>query len=437
MARMAWLGGLAALGLVSSALASGAPDATQAQRYFETMQRQCTADHGKLWGVSLCGPVMFVDPVTRRVVANQADPKGALKSDHGVYVGVLPPDVLIANTSIEWEGVRWIQMLWPVAGDEASRRTLFAHEAFHRIQPQVLPIVAGGDNVQLDTEQGRYTMLLEWRALAAALQASDDADRRARIADALLFRAERYRLFPKAAASENALERNEGVAEYTGVTVGNDTPSTRVAMALKDIRTHADDPSLVRSFAYATGPAYGLLLDRYAPHWRKTLRQGDASLPQLLASALRLPAAQPSAAGIEQHAARYGGAALLSSEQQRAHEHQQLLDRYKAALVNGPVLAIRLLHMHVQFNPNTVLSLGQAGTVYPHLKIIDDWGTLEAERGALLRGDWRLVTVSAPAAQDGTNVHGAGWQLKLKPGWTLVPGPRHGDWTLRQASAAH
>lgn len=437
MARMAWLGGLAVLGLVSSALASEAPDATQAQQYFETMQRQCTADHGRLWGASLCGPVMFVDPSTRRMIANQVDPKGVLKSEHGVYVGVLPSDVLIANTSVEWEGVRWIQMLWPVVGDEARRRTLFAHESFHRIQPQVLPIEAGGDNVQLDTEQGRYTMLLEWRALAVALQAPNDADRRARIADALLFRAERYRLFPKAAASENALERNEGVAEYTGVVVGNDTPSARVAMALQDIQTHAGDPSLVRSFAYATGPAYGLLLDRYAPHWREMLRQSNASLPQLLAAALHLPAAQPSAAVVEQHAARYGGAALLAAEQQRAHEHQQLLDRYKTALVDGPVLTIRLLDMHMQFNPNTVLSLGQAGTVYPHLKVIDDWGTLEVEQGALLSGDWKRVTVSAPATPNGVDVHGAGWRLQLKSGWELVPGTRHGDWTLRQVAAPH
>jgi hypothetical protein len=46
----------------------------------------------------------------------------------------------------------------------------------------------------------------------------------------------------------------------------------------------------VRSFAYATGPAYGLLLDRYRPNWRTDLQTGK-TLPELLQSALKLPVA--------------------------------------------------------------------------------------------------------------------------------------------------
>ncbi len=58
---------------------------------------------------------------------------------------------------------------------------------------------------------------------------------------------------------------NEGLAEYTGVFVGNPTRSTRIQAALHDLRAHVADRSFVRSFAYATGPAYGLLLDQAAP----------------------------------------------------------------------------------------------------------------------------------------------------------------------------
>ena len=78
-------------------------------------------------------------------------------------------------------------------------------------------------------------------------------------------RAERYRLFPEAAAQEQALEFNEGLAEYTGVRVGNPTPAQQLQAALRDLSGHVEDRSFVRSFAYATGPAYGLLLDRYLP----------------------------------------------------------------------------------------------------------------------------------------------------------------------------
>jgi hypothetical protein len=41
-----------------------------AQTYFSEAQSLCQADHGQLWGVSLCGPIMFVDPQSRSIVAS-------------------------------------------------------------------------------------------------------------------------------------------------------------------------------------------------------------------------------------------------------------------------------------------------------------------------------------------------------------------------------
>jgi hypothetical protein len=57
------------------------------------------------------------------------------------------------------------------------------------------------------------------RALAEALSHDGDG-RRAAIRDALDFRARRRALFPGAAEEEDALERNEGMAEYTGLVLG-------------------------------------------------------------------------------------------------------------------------------------------------------------------------------------------------------------------------
>ncbi|MCZ2970966.1 hypothetical protein NYY93_28515, partial [Acinetobacter baumannii] len=90
-----------------------------------------------------------------------------------------PPDALVANTAIDWSGTRWTQLLWPLPQDDARRRTLLAHEMFHRLQP-ALPIArpAEGGNDHLDTLDGRYLLQLEWRALAAALSANDGDARR-------------------------------------------------------------------------------------------------------------------------------------------------------------------------------------------------------------------------------------------------------------------
>ncbi len=81
---------------------SSAIDTPRAARYFQEAQALCSRDKGKLWGVSLCAPMLFVDRATRRVVANQADKEGVLTKDGNVFAGQLPAKANIANTAVEW-----------------------------------------------------------------------------------------------------------------------------------------------------------------------------------------------------------------------------------------------------------------------------------------------------------------------------------------------
>ena len=417
-------------------LAAGSPGAQKpidlgaAGRAFGEAQRICKEDHGKLWGVELCGPIMFVDPQSRFLVANQRDAGGMLQQDGAVFTGVLPQAELMANTAVHWSGVYWTQMLWPLPEDPGKRETLIAHELFHRIQNQLhLPGFKAGDNDQLDTLQGRYLLQVEWRALAGALSAHSDSEAKAAAADAVLFRAERYRLFPNAAASEEALEYNEGLAEYTGVKLGNSGQAAQLDAALSDLSTHVNDSTFVRSFAYATGPAYGLLLDRFMPGWQKRLTNGPR-LDVLLEEALGATVPADLQATAAARAQAYGGTALFAAETGREEQRQKKLAAYRAKFVDGQVLVLPLTHMHIQFDPRNLQPFEDRGTVYPNLNITDDWGTLEVKNGALLRSDWHAVTVSAPNENTGTVVKGDGWELHLNAGWKLVPGARSGDFTL-------
>jgi hypothetical protein len=386
----------------------------------------CSADGGKLWGVSLCGPIMFVDAPTRSVVASAPDGQGVLVSKNGAFVGTMPADQNIANTAAEWSGRKWTQMLWPLPGDERIRATLVMHELFHRIQDRLgFPKQRDGDNAHLDELNGRYYMQLEWRALARALEGHGDAERRKAARDALAFRAERYRIYPAAAAQEHGLEQNEGLAEYTGVRLGNPSGELRTKMALHDLTAHANDATFVRSFAYATGPAYGLLLDRYAPGWRARTRSG-ASFDAMLGRALGVKTER----SIEQLALSYDGAALHAEEAERDAKRQKMLARDRARFVDGPVLTLAFRHMNVQFNPQNLQPFGDAGTVYPTIRVTDDWGVIEGKDGALMKPDWSALVVPAPSTPTGSSIAGDGWTLELKPGWKIVPGARAGDYVL-------
>jgi hypothetical protein len=423
--------GIGFLGLIA-APAKGAVSPDGAVKIFDEARTICTRDAGALWGHTLCGPMLLVDPVDRFATANQADGGGVLKAAGPVFTGVLPTSEIVANTSIEWAGTRWTEILWPLPDDAAKRHVMLAHELFHRIQPDLKMVLSDGDNRHLDSLDGRYLLQLEWRALAKALEAPTGAGRTAAIADALLFRRERYRLFPNAATGENALESNEGVAEYTGVRLGLDTPEARISYAIGDLSAFVQAPTFVRSFAYATGPAYGLLLDQADPGWRKKLGSGQR-LDQMLSSALKLP--PPAFATLKAREAIYDDGTLHAREVTRDQQKSAHMAALKAKLVDGPVLTLPLHRSNYQFNPQTLQPLGNLGMVYPTMRLTDDWGVLEVESDALVNQEKKVATVSAMGI-DPSKLKGEGWQLTLSKGWAVVPGARKDDVIVQKAGDA-
>jgi hypothetical protein len=427
------------LATVSCGPAVAAIDLAQAQSIFQQAQTICTRDAAALWGRTLCGPMLLVDPDDRTVVANQADAVGTLSPAGPVFTGVLPSSEQISDTTVEWSGTRWSELMWPwpMREDPDMRHVTLAHELFHRIQPDLHIERLDGDNGHLDTFDGRYLIELEWNALAAALRASTSSARRVAISDAILFRSERYRLFPGAANNEAALESNEGVAEYTGVRLGLFTPTDRIRYALRDLSAYIEAPSLVRSFAYATGPAYGLLLDQANPRWLIEFanNQLDQRFDQRLSAALHLP--PPDFTRLQKAELLYDrGGTLRDKETVRDRQKRALLAEYQTRLVSGPVLQLPLADSSFQFKPASLVPLGDFGTVYPTMNLQDAWGTLTVEDGGVLISKNPKVATLSSVGFDPVTFRGHGFILTLKPGWTIESGARNGDLVVRQSRAS-
>ena len=45
---------------------------------FRELDEMCARDGGRMWGTSLCGPTLLVDPKTREVTANEPAPAPVL-----------------------------------------------------------------------------------------------------------------------------------------------------------------------------------------------------------------------------------------------------------------------------------------------------------------------------------------------------------------------
>ena len=205
---------LALLGAATAAEAQVRPEL--AKRYFEEATKLCERDAGRLWGVSLCGPMVIYDPATGTRATSQPEPEGPPPRFPG-----------FADGPVSWGGLRWF--VWPLymlpEKDADTRQQVMLHGLFHRIQPELgFMATSDGFNEHLDTLEGRVWMQLEWRALRRALESSG-SDRAEAIADALAFRRERRRLFPGAADNERRDEIREGLASYTGVAAWANSPA--------------------------------------------------------------------------------------------------------------------------------------------------------------------------------------------------------------------
>ena len=386
---------------------------------FAEARAVCRADGGALWGVDLYTPVLLVDPETRTIHADRKGASDALRLDGDLFTGVLPGAVNIANTATEWDGERWAMLMLPLPRDPVKRRALLVHESWHGVQEALGLPARSPAPAHLDSEDGRVFMRLEWRALAAALDADDDAARRQAVADALTFRVTRRGIAGEGASDEQALEMNEGLAEYTGLRLSGGDARALAGAALAGAERGT---SFVRSFAYASGPAYGLLLDEAAPDWRPGLK-GTDDLGDLLAAGLGLRAGDAASAE-----ARYGGDAIRSEEARRAEQMRVVAAAWTAKLVDGPRLRLPFRSMQIAFDPGKIIALPPHGSVYPTLRVVEAWGVLEVRDGALIDDNWSGVVVVAPPSADA--VEGPGWTLALNPGWGLEAGERVGDYRL-------
>lgn len=393
-----------------------------AEQAFQEAARLCKVEGGKLWGHSLCGPMMFVDPGTHQAVLNEASP-GTVK-DGSLFRLVLPEKMGSSNTSVELDGKRWTMIIWPLPENKAMREILMMHESYHRIQPEIGLEAQGdmGSNLHLDTKDGRVWMRAEFNVLSTAL-GSEGEMRRTALSDALLFRAYRQSLWPEAAEQERHLELNEGLAESTGIDAVLTDSSQRVMAAMGELENCKKNPTFVRSFAYGTGPAYAELLNAANPDWRKGIGM-DFDFAKAVASAYKLEPASPSEKAAMAAIAKYNGAEIISREDARQKTLDARNARFKKLLIDGPTVHIHLLNMSIHFDPLRVSKFGDHGSVYDTVKFMDDWGTLEVQDGAaLVSKNFREVYVPATPETGASNTSGDGWKLTLDKGYVLAPDP--------------
>ncbi len=391
--------------------------------------RSAEQQHSDLWGKNMYGPVLLVNPQTREVYSNFPDRFSALRPDGSIFRGHLPENINTANTALQWNGVVWAMVMLPLPRYEGDQINLLAHELFHVLQPYLGFRGYSPDNSQLDDKNGRILLRLELEALRKALESTSISDMKQHLTDAMVFREYRYFLYPDAKVTENLLELNEGLAEYTGFMVSGRSGNEAIYHFEVSINAFVHFPTFVRSFAYETTPIYGYLLQQTDKYWNKEItpttnltdffiREFGLTIPSNLSAAER---------SLEN---QYDGKNIRAEETSRQNIRDQQIEKYRKVLVNLPHLVIRFERMHLVFDPADVIPLDDKGNVYPTIRITDNWGILDVHDGGLLSPRWDQITVSAPTNADGSDISGNGWTLKLNQGYAVIQDSTTGNYKV-------
>ncbi len=417
-----------------------------ASNYFREARELSEKDNGKLWGLPLYGPMLFVDPKTGEAFANEMDSAGTFKRSANIYTGNVPK-TFASNTGKYWGGKYWTVILWPLPKEKNDRANLLMHELFHQAQLKTrIPAYSPACD-HLDQYQGRLLLRLELEALRTAINAyprhhSSD------LANAIALRQYRYSLYPSADSLEHALEFNEGLATYTGFVLANMTDQLQKEYLNSQLEQFYTNKTFTRSLGYITGCLYGYLLNQKNPGWTKkliaqrnkipALRFEDfrqlASFDKLLIRSFRLtiPAADSSLLQKIAAAGLYHYPDIYPAEQQRETNRLALEISNRKKFVDGPVLELPNDQLSFNFNPNEVQVLEGAGPIYPSFTGTASWGVLQVTRGGVLIKDWMTVYVPLPENFDSQLrlLKTIDWQLELKEGWTIIPGKRKGDYVV-------
>jgi hypothetical protein len=400
------------------------------KRYFDEI-KEATKKGNQLWGIDLYDPMLLVNTETRQVFANFPDTAGILRQTGQVYSGILPNEINISNTGINWNGRRWAMIMLPLPAYKQDRLNLLAHELFHVSQPSLGFQLFNPENNHLDQKNGRIYLRLELEALKKAVQTTNPPERKTHLTNALAFRKYRYQLYPKSDSTENLLELNEGITEYTGSVISGRNKKQSIEHFVQSINTFLENPTFVRSFAYQTTPVYGYLLSNQKENWNREITI-ETNLTDYFIKAFNISLSNDlkNITGLLLN--QYDGKNIISEEKIREEKIKIFVAECKSKFVTLPHFELEFEQMNMSFDYRKIVPVEDIGIVYPNIRITDNWGILTVNNGALMSSNWGKISTTIPLKIEDKNISGDGWTLLLNDGYAIIKDENSGNYKVKK-----
>ena len=393
----------------------------KASRCLKDIEEICKRDNGKLWGKNLYGPIMFVERVTRRIVANQPDNEGILKSKDGVYTGIYPKELVLSNAPVKFGGTQFAMVPLPEEEDEYRIKTRTIHSLFHLFQKNEGVIASTFNLTNMDEKEARLWIKLEWKALRKAIN-SQGEERQLAIRDALIFRGSNRELNRKYATDENRFETYEGLSTFTYTLLCTNSPEEFKSRLFENLDRIYSMQSYARSYGFIHGALYASLLYDKGYDF-KNIKTDSFDLGDTVRELykIELPDICRDVAG--SLAVNYDIESVNKEEEKREAEIKESIHSQISIFTEKPVVFLELESPSFDFEPEDIHSLDTLGTIYNSMRVSDNWGKLTVDKGGcLVSNNLKFIRITAKAFKaDKNHISGDGWHLILNSEWELVP----------------
>jgi hypothetical protein len=391
----------------------------KASFYFGSVEELCNRDNGKLWGVNLYGPLMFVDRVSRKIFANMADKEGLLKYKDGIYTGYYPKEWVIGNYDNDFGGVLFAIVPIPQEEDTARIETRSVSELFKCFQKNRSMMPQIGNTRYMNQKNARLWLKLEWKALRNAINSTGEARLQA-LRDALIFRGARKELYMENQIDENRSEVYEGLANFTSMLFYSRTDEEFKNNLLEQIDRVYDFQSYASSFGTLNGALYSYFLYSQGFNFLSISKQ-DVDLGNITRELFKieLPGICRDVGG--SIALNYDVDGIYREEAQRDQDIKKRIDEQIGVFIDKPVVYVELESPYFGFEPEDVHPLDTLGTLYATLRVSDNWGKLTVDAGGcLVSNNLKSLRITGKSIKDNkTQVTGDGWVLLLNRDWKL------------------
>jgi len=395
-------------------------------------------DNGKLWNGSLWSDYVLVLDDDNVVYTLNSQLSNAQKDGLLYYKTIEPNTLQHTNTNQDFEGKKWaiVQNSYVTAAD--SCQTII-HELFHLFHLKQMNL-SGNIVEHLDDHKARILLRTEFEALRNclhAIQKKNDIDAKQFLSDAMFFRTEREKKFKKVNHFALELETLEGLASYTGYKLS--AHSNLYQIAIEELYGRDQPTGLNRSFAYATGLAYGLVFDYFNMEWRSDLNH-IYSFSDIYKKHNHSKNLYKSKIDTIKKRNRYND--ILKEELSRKATTDSITKIYTKQFLEQSVLSVRRDTSDktylMSYDMNSTFSFGKSGIVYANISsastnpnVFGNFTTTGetgvGKSGILITSNFDKITFTKPIKIEGNIITGEYYKIELNKDWKVITIDKKGN----------